>query len=682
MNKIKSFFKKIQPKTKYILGILGIAAIVSQGAFAFTKLSATEPRFNFLAGDRELFRGANVTDNETVWKDPVSGTPGDEFQGIIYYHNGKVNTTAENTRIKVTIPAQTANKTATLTARISADNAAAVTDTVVDDQVVGLSGLTVNLAEDAELDFVPGSVRWYPNQLDNPNAPAVLPNGQTGNEIVTGNGVNIGNINGCWEFAGYLVFNFRTRTIEQPALNIEKTVRNVSDNQTTFVEQVDANVNERVEFKVIAENSGNSQLPAVTAKDVLPAELVYVPNTLKIDGNPVNVPENANQFFADGLNIGSLAVGASKTITFEAKAPASIATAKTVVNTAAVTSGSLSDSDTASVRLCPELAPNIVLHKDAKNLTTGASAVLEGNTKVVEARPSDVIEYTLTTQNTGNATSENYEIKDGINDVLQEASFVSATNGGHVVNAGLSGNDAKQIVYPAVNIAADQTVIRKFTVKVMDPLPNNPASGFDFDHKLYNIYGDAVLVTINIPTPPPTAPILHIAKTVRNVSTNEAAFIESNVATPGDTLEYMIAFSNTGNSAADQVRFSDLLPANVSYITGTTILSMNGEAEHTLADEIIAEGVMLDTIPFGESGYIKFRVLTSKDIADGASLINTANLTDNGVTISDTAATTFLAPIIKASAPLPRTGANLLVISAIISAIFAAAGMVVISKLN
>ncbi|MFA5158637.1 MAG: isopeptide-forming domain-containing fimbrial protein [Patescibacteria group bacterium] len=678
MNKIKSFFKKIQPKTKYILGILGIAAIVSQGAFAFTKLSATEPRFNFLAGDRELFRGANVTENETVWKDPVSGTPGDEFQGIIYYHNGMVNTTAENTRIKVTIPAQTANKTATLTARISADNAAAVTDTIVDGQVVGLSGLTVNLTEDAELDFVPGSVRWYPNQLENPNAPVVLPGGQTGNELVTGNGVNIGGINGCWEFAGYLVFNFRTRTIEQPALNIEKTVRNVSDNQTAFVEQADANSNDRVEFKVVVENSGNSQLSAVTVKDVLPAELTYVPNTLKIDGTPTDV----GQFFGTGLNTGSLAVGASKTITFEAKAPANIAAAKTVVNTATVTSGSLSDNDTASVRLCPELAPNIVLHKDAKNLTTGASAVLEGNTKVVEARPGDVIEYTLTTQNTGNATSENYEIKDGINDVLQEASFVSATNGGHVVNTGLAGNDAKQIVYPAVNIVADQTVVRKFTVKVMDPLPNNPASGFDFDHKLYNIYGDAVLVTINIPTPPPTAPILHIAKTVRNVSTNEAAFVESNTATPGDTLEYMIAFSNTGNAAADQVRFSDLLPANVSYITGTTILSMNGEAEHTLADGIIAEGVMLDTVPFGESGYIKFRVLTSKDIADGASLINTANLTDNGVTISDTAATTFLAPIVKASTPLPRTGANLLVISAIISAIFAAAGMVVISKLN
>lgn len=668
MNKIKSFFKKIQPKTKYILSILGIAAVVSQSAFAFTKLSATEPRFNFLPGDHELLRGSNTTQNQTVWRDPISGSASDEFQGIVYYHNGMVNTTAENTKIKVTIPAQTFNKTAKLTASISADNAATVTDTMVDGQVVGMSGLTVNLTEDAELELIPGSVKWYPNQMENPNAPVALPAGQSGNEL-TGNGVNIGNIQGCWEFAGYLVFGFRASTIAQPGLDISKQVRNVTDNQTSFVEQANANANEKVEFKVKVENTGTSQLSNVSVKDTLPAELDYIAGTLKVDGT---VSDNASQFFADGLNIGNIAVGASKTILFEAKVPANISVEKIVTNTARATAGSLSDSDTASVKLLPNTAPNIVLNKTAKNITTGASAVLEGNTKVLDARLGDVIEYTLTTKNTGNATASNYEIKDGINDVLQESNFVSATNEGHVVNTSLTGNDARQIVYPAVDIAPDQTVTRKFTVKVMDPLPNNPANGFDYDHKLYNLYGDAVLVTISIPTPPVTAPVLHIAKTVRNVTTGEANFVESNTATPGDTLEYMIAFSNSGNAAADQVRFSDILPGNLSYIIGTTVLSMNGGSEHTLPDGIIAEGVMLDTVAAGEGGYIKFRVLTATSIADGASLLNTASVTDNGVTISDTANTCFLAAIIKAAAPLPKTGADTLVVAGIIAGLAAA----------
>jgi len=67
MKRIINFFKKLQPKTKYILGVLALAAIVSQGVFAFTKLSATSPRFNFLSGDYELFRGEDNKTGAFLW---------------------------------------------------------------------------------------------------------------------------------------------------------------------------------------------------------------------------------------------------------------------------------------------------------------------------------------------------------------------------------------------------------------------------------------------------------------------------------------------------------------------------------------------------------------------------------------------------------------------------------------
>jgi len=199
---------------------------------------------------------------------------------------------------------------------------------------------------------------------------------------------------------------------------------------------------------------------------------------------------------------------------------------------------------------------------------------------------------------------------------------------------------------------------------------------------MYNKYGDEVIVKLSRPQPPVQLPILHIDKKVRNFTINELDFVDSNSAISGDTLEYIISYSNTGNAAADLVRFSDVLPANVTYISGTTVISVNGQMEHTLPDGIVGDGVMLDTIAVGEIGYIKFKVVTNAGIPAGTELVNTGNLTDNGVTISDAAKTTFKAPVVLTVAPkpLPRTGANSVAVAAIGAILVAGATMLVVRR--
>jgi len=678
MKRIINFFKKLRPKTKYILGVLALAAIVSQGVFAFTKLSATSPRFNFLSGDYELFRGEDKTAGETVWKDPASGNAGDIFTGIIYYHNGVEGTVAENTKIKVTIPATTVNKSATLSAQISADNAEAVTDTIVDGQVIGLSDLTANLNQDANIEFVSGSVKWYPDQQNNPDTPVVLPFGQSGDKIITPEGVNLGNINGCWQYAGFLTFDFRSRVTTAPAFTVDKTVKNITAGDPDYSDETNASANNRVEFKIVAINTGTEIAENVNIKDTLPAELSFVSGSMKIfrdgSGTAELLPDDvANQIFGTGWNMGDLQIGANKRdmLTFRAKAPSTISESKQVVNNAEITSGALSDSDNAKVNLVPTETPVIVPNKNAKNLTSGQVAsprVIGGRTVLAfDVLAGESIEYTLLTENTGSAAAENYQIQDGIADILEYADVMAISAGGNVVD-GTTGNDARLVQYPAVTIGAGESVTRTFTVKVKDPIPNTPPNGYSYDMQMYNKYGDEVIVVLSRPTPPPTPPILHIEKLVRDFTVNELNFVDFNQAIAGDTLEYIIRFSNTGNGPADQVKFSDILPTNMQYISGTTIISVNEAMEHTLPDGIVAGGVTLDTIAAGDSGYIKFKVITDAGIASGTELTNTANLTDNGATISDTAKTTFKAPVIPVSVtpiPLPRTGADTVVIAAV-----------------
>ncbi len=677
---IKKFIEKIKPKAKYILGVLGIAAVVSQGAFAVNQLSANSPRFNFMNGDFELLRGANQTAGENVWKDPVAGDVGDTFKGIVYYHNGIVGTVAENTRVKVTIPNSTSGNSAVLSARISADNAETVTDTVIDGQIVGQSGLTANLDSSANLELVPGSVKWYPDQQNSPDTPHALPFGQTGDEITSGDGINLGNINGCWEYAGYVVFAFRTVENTAPALNIEKTVRNITTGENNYVEVTNASANDEVEYKISITNPGTQVARNVKFSDSLPSDLSFKNGSMKIYRDGADIPEAitdevAGQIFAAGWTFGDMQTGAGKAtkFVFSAKAPSEIAVAKQVVNTATAVSDSLSDSDIAKVNLIPDGTPNIVLNKTAKNLTSGQIAenrIIAGkNVLALDAVAGDSIEYTLITKNTGNASSDDYLIQDGIADILEYAEVISISDGGSVID-GTNGNDSKLVSYPVVDIAEGESVERTFTVKVLNPIPGNPPSGFSFDMQMYNKYGDEVIVVLSRPTPPQPKPILKIEKLVRDFTINQVDFVDHNEAIAGDTLEYLIKFENGGDGPADQINFSDILPANTEFIPGTTIISINGDIERTLSDGIVADGVILDTLAAGDSGYIKFKVITYAGIPAGETLVNTANLTDNGVTISDTAKTTFKAPVVLTPSPitpLPKTGAESILISAAVA---------------
>lgn len=654
------WFKELKKKFKYVLGIAAAALMISQVISPALGTSAEGPRFNFLEGDQELFRGANSTKEETVWKDPVSGEVGDTLTGLVYYHNGVLDTVAENTRIKVNMPAETAGDQAVLRATISADNAEAVSDTIVDGTVVGKSGLMVNLNKPAELELVPGSVKWFPNQKSNPGVSQPLPFGQNGSEILSSGGLNIGNINGCWEFAGYVMFQFKTKAKVVPGnLAIEKSVRNVSKGETSYANETIADQNDTVEFKIDVTNTGGSNMTNVLASDELPSELKKVDGSLTVVKGGETLIINEAAYFGAGTSIGDLLPGSSNkaTIKFKAKAPAEIVAAKTVTNIARASSAGINVSDTACVLLKPGVA-NIVKSKSAFNKTLGVDATSTA------ARPGDEIEYTLNTKNTGTIAKE-YVIEDAIGDVLEEANVLSVSDGGVVVDGTPGTNESKIVRWPKVTINPGENVVRTFTVKVKDPLPTEPQDGYHFDNKMFNIYGNEVLIII---VPPHREPALTINKTVRNVTRNDLDYVKSNTAFPGDTLEYKIDFANMGTAPADKVTVSDVLPPNVALdTTAAAIINLDG-TEHSISQDI-TKGFVINSLAPGQSGYVRFRVITSSNIAAGEHLVNTGYLTDDGKTISSTAETVILTKVVTAST-LPKTGAAGGILSAI-TAMFA-----------
>jgi uncharacterized repeat protein (TIGR01451 family) len=88
---------------------------------------------------------------------------------------------------------------------------------------------------------------------------------------------------------------------------------------------------------------------------------------------------------------------------------------------------------------------------------------------------------------------------------------------------------------------------------------------------------------------------------------------------PGDTVEYTIAYSDTGTGAADNIVITDSIPAKTTYVSGSVILAgayvRNPASDGSDSDEVVATSTLVTvTLPHvnaGASGTIKFRVIVN-----------------------------------------------------------------------
>lgn len=158
-------------------------------------------------------------------------------------------------------------------------------------------------------------------------------------------------------------------TNNQYTLNVQKTVQNIS-NGTIFGESVAANFGDVINYKVIITSSGQVSAPGVYVKDAMPSGMVYFGN-LTIDG----VADSRN--IADGILLGDIAVGATKTITYQARVNSkeffNYGT-NNLINSALIYNSGVSISDTATVVVVKSSVAGA-----ATNINTGIVDTLFGS---------------------------------------------------------------------------------------------------------------------------------------------------------------------------------------------------------------------------------------------------------------------------------------------------------------
>jgi len=195
---------------------------------------------------------------------------------------------------------------------------------------------------------------------------------------------------------------------EEASLSISKTGRNISQDKTSWVNTVNAEPGEIIEFRIRVTSSGDERAEDVIVSDDLPSKMSYF-GDLRIDGSRVY-----GEDIEDGIDIGDLSPGKSKTITFEAQIDDedSFSSGTTsLINIGRVLADNVSQvNDTAVVKVIKEKEEeaSLSVSKRGRNLTQGKTSWVN----TISAKPAEVIEFRIRVTSNGDEKAEDVIVSD------------------------------------------------------------------------------------------------------------------------------------------------------------------------------------------------------------------------------------------------------------------------------
>lgn len=134
-----------------------------------------------------------------------------------------------------------------------------------------------------------------------------------------------------------------------------------------------------------------------------------------------------------------------------------------------------------------------------------------------------------------------------------------------------------------------------------------------------------------------------LEKTVRISGATDKTFKETVAVNPGDKVDYQIHFKNTTGETASNVVIKDVLPAGITYVSGTSYL-LNSAGTKQIADGVTAGGAIIGSYDEDGDAYIKFTAVVAANNALATcgtnTLVNTASATTEIATATDTATVT------------------------------------------
>jgi len=388
------------------------------------------------------------------------------------------------------------------------------------------------------------------------------------------------------------------------------------------VDKVSTFVGDTLTYTIRVDNGlGTADAINVLFKDPPPAGTSFVPNSFTIDGvaQPGADP-------AAGVNLGTIAMGTQKIVGFQVHVD-QLPNPIHYDNSASWTYQYVS---------CAGQQPlngNIVTNQvrtDAPLLQPTKTVAPTGTVK-----PGDVLTYTITAPNSGTAATSGATLADPIPAGATYVPGSTTLNGAAVADVGgaMPFATAKAINgpgAPAGQIApgAAATVQFKVTVNAGVTAPIVNVATVDPDGPTG-------------PMPPTDVQTQNPVSSPSLAATKTGALVVDTApvgGSAGDTIEYTIAVSNSGGAPATGVALVDDVPANTTYVPGSTTLNGAAVADVGGAPPFAGAGAPINSpgapagqIAPGAAATVTFRVTVNTPVPSGvAEISNQATVTVPG----------------------------------------------------
>lgn len=330
------------------------------------------------------------------------------------------------------------------------------------------------------------------------------------------------------------------------------------------------------------------------------------------------------------------------------------ATGEIQTYTRAITDGTVGTTDHEDAYTVTSDTPTVTIEKRVVNVTTGQDPG-------VNATPGDTLRYGIYITNTSNVELFDFSFTDDLDALNTIASFAADTlnittvpTGADITNTIATGGtkstglvDIRNLTLGAVG-SGNETALIVFEVKLAPSIPDGTTvlnqghmitNGLDFptdDPVLPAVVNDATKTLIS------SAPLFKVEKTSTDLTG------EPNILLSGDTLRYTITVKNIGTEDSINSILRDQLPANTTYVAGSTTLNGNAVTEpipgtlplqagilintpvNTTAGNILADGTGTD-LTIGAFATIVFDVTINNNVVNGTIISNQGYVSADGI---------------------------------------------------
>jgi uncharacterized repeat protein (TIGR01451 family) len=354
-----------------------------------------------------------------------------------------------------------------------------------------------------------------------------------------------------------------------PTSSMDKNVRNETAGGS-FANTATASPGDTLEYQIKYTNGGSAPATNVKITDQIAPGQTYVAGSCT---GGCTFDANTNTI---SWTIASVAPGDTVDLRFKVTVNPDAANGATIKNVAVVTTNEepgSTNSDETTVTV--SAAPKSALKKEVRNVTTNGSFGTS-----TDASPGDTLEYQLTYTNTGSGPATNVVISDPI---PNKTTFVSCSD-----TCTQTGNPVTSVSWTIASVAPGGTVTRTFQVKLdstgftagqSTPITNKGTVDTAEEPPV-----DSPPATVNVKTPSSS-----LAKAVRNVTTN-GSFAGTANASPGDTIEYRLTYTNAGPGTAHNVVISDPVPNKTTFVSCSDTCTQTGNPVTSVSWTIASVG--------------------------------------------------------------------------------------------